>query len=214
MLTMKKYLFIIFLMLPGILYSQSVGVKVNAGSLGIGPEVLVRVHENVNARAGINFFSFSTSIETKDSSEFDFDGDLSLFNANLLVDFHPFGNSFRLTGGLLYNSNKVETVLIPKKSYNIGGDVYTSAELGVVMADIEFKPISPYLALGFGNVFTGGRFGFGMDFGVLYQQSPKVSMSAEGLLAPSAGQADQLQDNLSWAEWYPVLTLSLTYRIN
>lgn len=211
---MKKLLLVLILILPITVQAQSFGAKLNAGSLGIGPEVLVKLNDNLNARVGVNFFNYNTTIETKDSSEFDFEGDLSLFNGSLLVDFHPFGNSFKLTGGLLYNSNRVETLLIPKKTYTIGGDVYTAAELGAVSADIDFNPIAPYMAVGFGNVFTGSRIGFGFDLGFIYQQPPNVKMVAGGLLAPSADQADQLQDNLSWAEWYPVLTLSLSYRIN
>ncbi|MDI6401665.1 hypothetical protein QLX67_06640 [Balneolaceae bacterium ANBcel3] len=209
-----KHIFTIFLLvsLPSLLYAQSFSVKVNAGSTGFGLEAVMQVHETANVRLGGNFFSFSYLYESDD--EFDLDADLSLGMFTLLMDYHPFKSAFRLTGGLVYNNNSVNAGLIPQKSYTVGGDVYRPEELGNLDAEFSFNKVAPYVALGFGNPFSGSRFGLSTDIGLIFQGSPNVGMEAEGLLIPSAEQAPILEDNVSWANLYPVFTLSFHYRIN
>lgn len=205
---------ILMLWVSNEVHAQSFGAKLNFGTQGLGFEGIVQVSEPLNVRVGGNFLGASYLYETEAGDEFDLDSSLSLSTISALIDWHPYKSGFRLSAGLMYNSNRVSTSLLPKKTYTIGGDVYTPDELGTLDAEVSFGPISPYIGLGFGNVFSGSRFGFQADFGVLYHGEPRVSMSADGLLSPSASQAPQLQQNLSWATLYPVLTFSFTYRIN
>ena len=204
----------ILLLAPSMLLGQSFAVKVNAGSMGGGVEVVYQAHESANLRLGGNFFGLSYLYESGTDEEFDLDSDFSLGMFSLLADWHPGKSQFRVTGGLLYNNNSISAALIPKQSYTVGGDKYTPDELGRLNADFSFNSLAPYLALGFGNPFSGSRFGFNTDVGFVYQGAPKVSLSADGLLAPSAEQGPQLQENVSWAKFYPVLTFGLSYRIN
>ncbi|AXJ01033.1 hypothetical protein CYPRO_1783 [Cyclonatronum proteinivorum] len=196
------------------IHAQSFGTKLNFGTQGIGVEGVLQVSEPINVRVGANFLGASYLYETDTDDDFDIDSSLSLSTFSALADWHAFKSSFRITAGLIYNNNTVKASLLPKQEYTIGGDVYTPEELGNLDAEVTFNPISPYIGLGFGNTFSGSRLGFQVDLGVLYHGEPSVSMTADGLLSPSASQAPQLQENLSWATLYPVFTLSFTYRIN
>ncbi|MFU8813448.1 MAG: hypothetical protein ACNA78_10825 [Balneolaceae bacterium] len=216
----KKLLSVSILVFAGIIFlpqetfSQSFAVKINGGSLGAGGEIAVKLNNSFNARAGGNFLNVDYLYETGADDEFDVDASLGLQNAAALIDWHPFKGSFRLSAGMIYNKNRITTDLLPKKNYQIGGDVITSDELGALQAELTFRPVSPMVSMGFGNVFRGSRFGVNVELGMVYQGSPAVAMQAEGLLAPSAEQADILEKNLEWFEAYPVFTLSLNYRIN
>lgn len=194
--------------------AQSFGAKVNFGTQGIGFEGIVQVADPLNVRVGANFLGASYLYETDADDDYDLDAALALSTVSALLDWHPYRTSFRLSAGLMYNSNTIDASLLPKQSYTIGGDIYSPEELGNLDAQITFRPVAPYFGLGFGNVFSGSRFGFNTDFGVLVHGRPQVSMKAEGLLAPSASQAPQFEENLKWATLYPVLTFSFTYRIN
>lgn len=194
--------------------AQSFAIKANAGTKGIGGELAMSLHEKVNVRAGANFFTFSYFYETDADDDFDLDAGLSFSNYTAMVDWHPFGNRFRLTGGLVYNGNTVNAEMQPKQSYTIGGDVYAPDELGNLEAEVSFSPITPYLGLGFGNAFRGSSFGMNFELGAMFQGAPRVNMKADGLLAPSASQSPQFEENLSWFTAYPVMTISLYYRIN
>lgn len=212
-----KRLILVLILVMGVSVSaqaQSFAVKANAGTTGLGFEAAYQVSAPLNVRVGANFLNLSYLYESGADDEFDFDASFNLGLITALVDWHPYRNSFRLTAGLVYNNNRLRGDLQPKKSYTIGGDVYTPGELGNLVSEFTFNPIAPYLAMGFGNMFTGSRFGVNLDIGVIYQAAPKVSMKAEGLLAPSASQAPILEENVSWATLYPVLTLSFSYRIN
>jgi hypothetical protein len=103
--------------------------------------------------------------------------------------------------------------LTPIKTYSDGNIQYTPDKLGILSADITFQKVAPYIGIGLGNV-TGGDRGFGLtfDLGTFYQGGPKVSMSATKLLEPSASQSGQLEDNLKWFKFYPVLSIGLAYK--
>ena len=194
--------------------AQSFAVKANAGLLGLGGEVSLELHKKFNIRAGANFMSGGYLHETDASAEYDIDASMKLANYSAMVDWYPYGTGFRLITGVIYNNNTINTKLLPKQSYTVGNDVYSPDELGNLVAELTFSPIKPYLGMGFGNPFKGSSFGMNLEFGVLLQGPPKVTMTGEGLIAPSAAQAPILQENMSWFTAYPVMTLSFYYRIN
>lgn len=213
---MKKIIILLTLLsvsIPAVVQAQSLAAKLNLGSTGLGGELAYQVSDPLNVRLGGNFLSASYLYESDADDEFDIDSSLNLGMINALADWHPFGNSFRLTGGLVYNNNTIDSELIPKQTYTLGGDTYTADDLGRLQSEFSFNAISPFIGLGFGNVFKGSRFGVNAEIGMIYQGEPEVELRGDGALAPSAEQAPILQDNLSWATIYPVLNFSLYYRI-
>lgn len=213
-----KKLFIIsislFLFINQIL-AQDFGISAKIGTLGITFEGITSLSENLNVRGGISFFNYSYNSDKNTSDDYSFNADLKLSSISILADWYLFGGTFfRLTGGALINMNKINAKAAPTKTYNVGGDEYTPDKLGNLNIDISFQKFSPYIGIGFGNPLDGpSGLAFTVDIGSAYQGAPNAGLSAKGLLEPSAApdQEKQLESNLSWFKWWPVITLGFTY---
>lgn len=194
--------------------AQEWATAVKASTLGGNVELYRSFGDQFNAHIGINYFSLNQSLEETD--DYKAEAEAGLMSFSVLGDYFPFqSSSFRLTAGLMFNLNEINTVLTPVESYTVGGDVYTPDDLGTLDANIKFNAIAPYIGLGFGNP-TGGDSGFGFVFelGTMYQGGSIVALTANGLLEPSASedQEELIEDNLSWFNWYPVVSLGLSYK--
>lgn len=189
------------------------------GTLGLGAEYVTDINDRTNLKFGVNGFNYNY-----DSSEggVDYDLDLKLFSVSALVDYHPSAGSFRITGGLLFNGNKIEATGKPTgaATYTIGSTVYTSAQVGTLTGNIDFDSVAPYIGIGFGNAITAdGNTSFNFDLGVVFQGSPDVTLAATGALATNAAfMADlkkeqlDLQNDIDNFELYPVVSLGFSYR--
>lgn len=193
--------------------AQSFAVKANGGSQGLGGEVALKIINKVNMRVGGNMLNYTYFYETAANEDYDVDARASLQNFSALLDWHPFGSSLRLSGGLAYNLNTFESDLLPKQDYTVGGDVFLAEDLGQLFTEVSFNPLAPVFTMGFGNAFRGKRLGLNMEGGVMLQGAPQVEMRATEFLEPSAEQAPVLENNISWFSMYPIFTLSLYYRI-
>jgi hypothetical protein len=213
---MKKFFTILtcsLLVFSSILKAQDYAVSVKASTYGVNLEALRSFGTDFNARLGFAFFSYSIT-GGGGEDDFTYSGDLNLSSVSALADWFPFeSGTFRLTAGAFINLNKADLILTPTETYTMGGTTYSPEDLGTLTAKIDFNKVSPYFGIGFGNP-TGGEPGldFIIDIGAIYQGSPKASMHAEGLLAPTAGQASELENNLNWFRFYPVVSLGLSYK--
>ncbi|MCH8568172.1 MAG: hypothetical protein LAT67_07910 [Balneolales bacterium] len=197
------------------LYAQDLAFKASAGTQGFGIEVLYAAHHDLNLRLGVNALAWNLNLDERSTDEFDLNGRMVLQSMTLLADWHPFSNfhELRFTSGVVLNMNEFKGVMIPTRTFTVGGDVYTPEDLGNVDVNFDFPLLAPYFAVGFGHAFTGGQTGIQLDLGLFYQQSPRVTFLAEGLLAPTVSQAEVMENNIRWAKWYPVATLSFYYRL-
>ena len=179
---------------------------------------------NLNARLGINGFSINTDIKETDVT---YDADLKLFNVSTLVDFYPFkGSGFHLTGGLVFQNNKIEgTGEVTNGEITIGNETFTSDERGSVDLEVSFSnSVAPYLGIGFGNaVKPDRRIGFSINLGVMFAGEPEVSLepNSDPAATPQVQQQineaienekSELEDYLNGFNIYPVLSLSLSYQ--
>jgi hypothetical protein len=195
--------------------AQDFGISAKVGTLGLTFEGITSLSTDLNVRGGVSFFNYSYKGDKNTTEDYSFSADLKLSSISLLADWYLFGGTFfRLTGGALINLNKVSAKAAPTKTYYVGGDEYTPDKLGNLNIDITFQKFSPYIGIGFGNPLDGpSGLAFTVDIGSAYQGAPKTDMSAKGLLEPSAApdQEKQLESNLSWFKWWPVVTLGFTY---
>jgi hypothetical protein len=206
-----------WLALSGVLIAGSAaadgfGLGVKAGTLGLGVEGTFGLSERVNLRAGINHYSLSRD-ET--ASDIHYDGDLDLQSGAVLLDWHPFAGTFRLSAGLMYNKNSLNLTAAPTSPQQIGGTTYTPAQIGTLTGDVTFKKSAPYAGLGWGNAARHGRLGFSFELGALFQGSPKVSLSASGgavSQADLASEAQQAEADLKDFKIYPVISFGLSFR--
>lgn len=171
------------------------GVGVRASTLGLGVDLSRSLIPLVNARIGINSYTHDFEFDTDD---FDYDADLKLRSAHALADFHPWAGRFRLTGGLLYNRNRIEA---------------TGRDNGnEVKATIDFRRNSPYLGIGWGNATRGFvPLSWSIDLGVVMQGAPSVSLSGDGVPGLD-DEEDELEDELSEFDTYPVVSVGLIFR--
>lgn len=229
---MKHYRFLcagLVLAIAGISQAQAVeipeiGVGLSAGTLGGGLTLATPILEgDLNARALIA----GISVDYEDSfDEVDADYQLDLFYAGALLDWYPFGDLFRFSGGLFHNGTDVtaDGTCTQQGGCDVGGKQNALSQGDKVSGDIEFNSVAPYAGIGVGNsVALDGRFSFSLDVGVMFTGEGDVSLScneAQGATARPTGACDkavaqeetELQDDVDSVSLYPVIMLGIGYR--
>ena len=218
---MKKRILLLFtvalLALSTSAHAQSASVAAKVSTLGLGGEGEYSISDTIGIRAGFNYYTYSFS-STEGGINYSFD--LNLMSVPILVDYHPFKGSFRLTGGAMYNGNNFEAPANYGFSIDIGGVTYTAADVGTLTTDIEFNSFAPYAGFGWDTTFgDDSGFGFSFDVGVLFQGEPQVSLTATGLLAADAvfladmaAEEEELQNSLYNFTIFPVVSVGINYR--
>jgi len=195
--------------------AQGVGAAVHAGTLGLGADLSVS-GRRVGLRVGGNIFPFDVDLEASDVK---YTVDLPSPQFTTLIDLYLVGG-LRATGGLLFSAEDIDLVGQLTNSVEIGGGVYTPADVGTLSGSIVNKDVNPYLGLGFGNPSTS-RLGFFLDLGVAFQGKPAVTLLASGPIASLPQfQADLEQERQSAEEdleifqYYPVLSIGVSVRLS
>ncbi len=199
----------------GYAQSNSLGVKVS--TLGLGLEAEKSFSDLIGGRLGVNYFTYDYN-GTEDDIDYDFE--LNLKSLSVLLDWHPFQGSFRISGGAVFNGNTIDANAKSAETFDIGNSTYTGAQVGTLTGKIDFENIAPYLGLGWDTSFGKDKsFGFLFELGVLYQGSPKVALSADGPIASDAtfqnelaAEEKDLQSDLDVFKVYPVVAIGLSYR--
>ncbi|GBE09657.1 hypothetical protein BMS3Bbin12_01981 [bacterium BMS3Bbin12] len=196
--------------------ASPVAVTAQAGTLGAGGSVYLALPYHADMRFGGNYFSLSHAL---DSGGVHYDGSVRLQSFTLLADWHPFHGVFRLTGGVAYNDNRFSLTATPSGgTYTINGTPYSPSQVGSLTGVVTFNRADPYFGIGLGNPFRGGHWTFGLDLGVLYQGTPKVSLTATGAAADPQLASDidaataQVRSDVRKYRWYPVVMFSAGYR--
>ena len=185
---MKKRIIVLFAIT---LFALSTSVYAKGASVGVkaprsAPAWRVRfaISDSIALRAGVNYFPYTYN---GTAGDIDYDFDLNLISVPVLIDYHPFKGSFRLSGGAIYNGNNLDAKATPVADTVIGGIPFTPAQIGTLNADIDFSPIAPYLGLGWDTSFgKESGFGFTFELGALFQGEPEANLSSTGLLSADA----------------------------
>ena len=217
----KIYLLIALLALPIWAYADdsengSFDVGVKAGTLGVGVEVNYPINSMLTVAVGVNKYTTNSNETTAD---IDYNADLNLQTVSVLVNFHPFSGSFRITAGAMLNGNEIKMEADPNATYDINGTLYTSDEVGILKGAVDFNNIAPYAGIGFGHSASSG-FGFTLDIGVLMQGSPSVDLTSTGgtlsndpnFLAELAKEEANAEDDIKEFTLYPVISAGVNYR--
>lgn len=193
-----------------------VSVGVTGGTLGIGPEVGFRISPTFGVRANATFLGISENV---DSDGVEYKGDLDLQSYGAMLDVHPFGGGFRISGGARVAKNRVGLKATPTEEVEVGDETFTPAEVGILTGRIKPKDFAPTLTLGWGGGVTRGL-KFGFDAGVMFQGRPKVTkLSATGTAANRQDFQDalaeerlEIEDDIENFKLYPILQFSIGYR--
>jgi len=198
---------------PGI----ALGPKI--GTTGIGLDLVFGINSHLNLRGGFNFGSFSLNSKLGDV---EYDIDLDLVTFPLLIDIHPFGNHFRITGGAyIQPGNKAKLNATPNVPVQIGGHTYAPDVVGTLSGEAEFSNVvAPYLGIGFGNAVDEEQLlTFMVDFGVIFQ-SYEVTLTSNGAGMDTLHdtfredlkkEEENVQSDLDDYGFFPVLTFGVAY---
>lgn len=216
---------ILTLALPEIVVAGGVSGKVS--TLGMGLEYTQPLGDKVAVRLGANAFNYDKSFDEESDSGnggFVMDAKAEFRTVSLIADYHPFGGIFKLSGGAMYNGNKLTADIEPygTGTYEFNGVEYTVDEIGNADASVDFKSFSPYLGLGWSKSPKGTGLGFSFEVGAMYQGEPSLDMNVTCSGTLPAAQCNQLQadvavekadvqDDLNDFKWYPVISAGISY---
>jgi len=192
----RKIAFFAALAASGAASAQGVGLR--AGTLGVGGDIGWGIAPTLSARLGYSALNFDSSY---DASSVHYEGSVKLSNFSGLLDWSPVG-PFRLTAGLVGSGNKIDVTAVPSGSlYTLNGNTYAASDVANFRGMVEpGNKLAPYLGIGYGNV-AGAGVNFYFDLGVVFQGSPKATLSATCGSALSVSQCTQLQSDVA-AERY------------
>jgi len=196
--------------------NDSLWFGVKAGTLGFGGEVSWRPIEWLDFRAGANFYDYD---ESGSQAGINYDGTLALNTYYLTGNFRFPLSPFRLTVGAYANSNEVQLVSQDMASYLIGDNPipYPPGDIGTITSVASFDSVAPYLGAGF-DFDILDRLGLSLDFGVLLQGEPAITMTADGLLASDPAlladlnaEIAELQSEFENLKLYPVISIGFNF---
>ena len=192
------------------LADPKLGIGAKAGTLGIGLEGTWRPLPYMDVRLGANAYDYD---DNGSQAGVNYDATLSLETFYATANFRFPLSPFRVTAGVFSNGNEIDMVSGDNTSFDIGGNTYTPAEVGTLRSKTSFDSTAPYL--GFGYDFTiMNRVGLNLDFGVLWQGDPEVTLTSDGLLASDPAfqaamdsERQELEDEMSDFKAWPVVSL-------
>lgn len=189
------------------------GASVHAGSLGLGARMSMALFGSpLRLRAGFDYQPMEIEISLSDVT---YALDLPSPSLTALLDWHPGGGSFRVSGGAVHFSSSLVLSATPSASVEIGGQAYEPAEIGSLVGGLATSESGPYAGIGWGHR-SGRRLGLSLDLGVVYHGVPEVTLRATGPIAEVPAfqsqlelEIDEVSDLVSIARVYPVLNLGI-----
>ena len=97
-----------------------------ASTLGYGLEADYALSEKLSLRGQFNTLNYDDNF---DKDGVNYTGSLDLSTLGFLVDWHPMGGAFRVTGGLYSNGNSISGVGTGEGTYTIGDQTYTVGKM-------------------------------------------------------------------------------------
>jgi hypothetical protein len=189
---------------------------VNIGTLGAGAGATIALTGSTSARLAVAGWTFKRDVS---ESGVDYHAKLKLLNAPMLLDWHPGGGWFRMSGGIVLNDDKATLDAVPSSSatFTFNGNQHAASEVGSATGSVKFNSVAPYAGIGFGNpVGKTAGWSFSTDLGVMYLGKPKASLTVNcsasltasqcaSLQSDANAEADQLNDAIKKYRWYPVV---------
>lgn len=197
----------------------ALGIALKASTNGLGGDLVFNFHKRMSLRLGYEGFSYGTSYSFEEGDlSYDADIDLKIGSTSLLFDFYLF-RIFFLSAGAGLNAFHVNVEGEPAQSLPFG-DIEISPDM-IGDFSIQMDPtnrISPYLGIGIGRTLSlEKKVSVAFELGGFYQGPIDITLNSAGLLAPTSnpehGQEERLEHQIDQYTWWPVVKLSVAYRI-
>ena len=191
--------------------AAEVGLGLHGGTLGLGLDLDFDMTRHVGVRAGFNRFNNSEEWEEDD---LDYEADVDFESVYGLLDWHPFGGTFRFTAGAMGTDHIISGAADVETGDEVGDG--TAQEDGRLEAEVAFDDVAPYLGVGWDWRFDSTNLALGLDVGVLSQGDPDVELRETDDVGVNQQDLDEAEREIE-AEWsdfdtYPVIQVGLTYR--
>jgi hypothetical protein len=214
-----------------------VGFDAHVGIGGIGFDMASPLSRKFNLRSGADFFTYNASFQEQGAN---ITADLRLRSGHASLDWFPFGGRFRLSPLVVYGNNNrvIATAVVPSGStITLNGQDYISSYTDPLngTGSVDFRKLSPGFSLGFGNIIPRNKshFSIPVEAGFYYAGQPGLRVAFTGSACdptqPAATSCESVDSdagfernlaaftarnnhNLSYASFFPILTLGFGYR--
>jgi len=197
--------------------THKLGIGLHGGLIGVGADLGYQINPMLGVRAKYSVVPIDGVLGASGyemPKELNFSGanllvdvTAKLDHADLIVDFHPFRNAFRLSAGLgIFSGNQIKVTANFLDSTKFGEITFTPDDIGSLGLNWVLNTANPYLGLGFGRAAPAKRIGLGIDMGAYYIGPPKPEILATGMVKRTSEQSSTLQENLKSFQWLPVLS--------
>ena len=195
--------------------AQSLGASVHVGTLGAGARVAYSLDEVWNLRGGVDVQPIDIEASV---SDVDFSVELPSPAWWVLVDWHPGGGSFRLSGGAVHFGRPLAIEGTPTEEWELEDNEYTASEVGTIRGSLGTQERGPYVGLGVGNA-AGSGLGFVLDLGIVAHGPPDFSFEVTGPISSDPqfrsdleAEAESINDDMpGFAQVYPILNLGFSF---
>lgn len=182
----------------------------NIGNLGLNSEAGVRIGDHFGLRIGANYLALETAGDSQ-APEFNFN--VTPPAAGAMLDYYPFRDVFRLTGGLRYNAESSDLIEAPSSAITIGGLPFTPSAGPPLGAGQDYVGYATYGGLGLQSSFWEGRLELVFDLGVYYRDPNNDAEDAHAAAGADAeANGESTEEELRLLGLYPIIGLSATYR--
>ena len=202
------------LMAGGATAGDNLWLGLKAGTLGAGLEAIWRPIPLLDVRAGGNVYDFD---DDGSQAGVNYNATLQLETYYLTGNFLFPVSPFRVTVGAFSNGNELQMVSMDSPAFDLGGGTFTQADVGTLRSTTYFEDVAPYLGVGF-DFNIAGKAGLNLDFGVLWQGEPSVTLTADGLLANDPtflaeleAERQELETEFEDYKAYPVVSVGFSF---
>jgi hypothetical protein len=202
-----------------------VAAGLTLGTYGVGLQAEANANRYVALRTGFSFLQ--VGIGEKNLADVTYAMKPRVQDIPLVLDVHPTAGAFRLSGGVVFNQNRLGLQAVRDGSVFIGDHEYGPAEIQRIEGRIRGRAAAPYVGLGVDGAATRrGRVGFTFELGVLFHGRPKSTLEGTTTLTGAARNqflADlalenaeiqaEIDDRTEAINYFPVLNFGFTYRL-
>lgn len=210
-------------------FSFETGLKFS--TLGPGIEAAVPITYHSNLRFGFNAFNYSRD-DRQDGILYS--GEISFRSVQATYDWFPYEGTFHLSPGLLvYNGNRLTAkASVPAgQLFTLHNTSYVSDPTNPVFgnASVDFFKANPMILAGWRKLIPRmGRLGIPLEFGVIYDGTPRTFLELSGGACDPTGAncrnistdptiqsnmqfvQDQFKRKVSPFKFYPVVSVGLS----
>ena len=145
-----------------------------------------------------------------------FDESMQMTQFGFYVDWNIFPADISVVGGMVMHDTRVDLTAWPKPGliYSLNGRLYTSAELGIMHAELSYESPSPYIGIAWRKPLgPDSPWRFRADLGTLFNMQPSLSLRSDstisGINDDLAAEARQLESE--FADQFIIAALGLSY---